>query len=221
MPVLTRFVALFGPPEGRAAELLRRWVWRGSAVGVAPKGATIALRQNALAVAEDPVSSADRLLKLLPREAWLPDPRAFRLHQPQAKLNLLALLARRPRILAAPPGAESRVGAPIDPVWLLDQGWNPLVTVTTSEDQRQVTIASRVVHPRDVPDRAIREAIGQADAEILRSHFIDELALRDLPEHENFFLVRRFAQLETAIEEHVQENALFGFPDGPDLIRPE
>lgn len=221
VPVLTRFVALFGPPEGRAAELLRRWVWRGSAVGVAPQGTTLALRQNALAVAEDPVLSADRLLRLLPREAWLPDPRAFRLHQPQAKLNLLALLSRRPRILATPPGAESRVGAPIDPVWLLQQGWNPLVTVTTSEDWRRETIASRLVHPRDVPDRAIRKAIGRADAEILRSHFIDEVALRDLPEHENFFLVRRFAQLETAIEEHVQENALFGFPDGPELVRPE
>ncbi|MBE3008480.1 DUF262 domain-containing protein [Microbispora sp. NEAU-D428] len=222
LPVLTRFVALFGPPEGRAGELLRRWVWRGSAVGVAPQGNIAALRRNGLAVEGDPVQSADRLLRLLSRESWQPDLRAFRPNQPQARLNLLALLASRPRVLAAPPGSENRVGLPIDPVWLLDQGWNPLVTVTRTEGWRQETIASRIVHPRDVPDRAIREAIGQADAETLRSHLIDDISRRELlQDREGFFLVSRSADLEKAIEEHVQENALFGFPDGPALIRPE
>ena len=222
VPVLTRFVALFGPPEGRAAELLRRWVWRGSAVGVAPQGNTAALRRNCLAVENDPVRSADRLLRLLPTEAWQPDPTAFRPNQAQAKLNLLTLLANRPRVLAAPPGSEDRVGMPIDPVWLLEQDWNPLVPITTAGGLRQASLASRVVHPRDVPDVMLHTLIDRADAVSLESHFIDQTCVRHLSEgHEDLFLTRRFAHLETAIEEHVQENALFGFPDGPGLIRPE
>ncbi|WP_328855353.1 DUF262 domain-containing protein [Microbispora hainanensis] len=113
------------------------------------------------------------------------------------------LMWQRPAAAARPDIGPLRIDAPeaADACWVVD--------------------GQHLVHPRDVPARAIRAAIGQADPEILRSHVIDEAALRDLPEHEDLFLARRFDQLATAIEEHVQENALFGFPDGPDLIRPE
>ncbi|MGH3417285.1 MAG: DUF262 domain-containing protein, partial [Actinocrinis sp.] len=77
LPVLVRFITLFGLPEGRAAELLRRWVWRGSTVQIAPQGNTVALRNFAAAVTDDPVDSAARLLDLLPHRRderpWMPD----------------------------------------------------------------------------------------------------------------------------------------------------
>ncbi len=221
LPILARFVTLFGPPQGRAAELLRRWIWRGSAVGVAPQGNTVALRKNALALGNDPVQSADRLLRLLPPTAWDPDLRAIRPNQAQAKLNLLAMLAQYPRILAAPAGGESRRGVPIDPVWLLDQGWNPLIEITTGGGALQETVASRVIHPRDVPEWEVRQAIEHADDETLRSHMIDEEGKLLWQQDQKSFLHHRARLIREAILDHVHENALFGFPDGPDLARPE
>ncbi|MEV7801603.1 DUF262 domain-containing protein [Microbispora sp. NPDC088329] len=221
LPVLARFVALFGPPEGRAGELLRRWVWRGSAVGVPPRGNTAALRKNAAAVVDDPLKSADRLLQLLPPAGWDPDLRAVRLAQPQAKLNLLAMLSDFPRVLAAPEDAQERKGTLIDPVWLLDQGWNPLITLTASGGEMRDTMANRVVHPRDVSERHVRRAIEHADDETLSSHMIDEDGRRLWHQDQEMFLKHRARLVRNTILTHVHENALFGFPDGPDLVRPE
>ena len=75
IPVLARFMATFGSPHGRAAELLRQWIWRGAVLGVAPQGNTVGIRQGAAAIHTDPVASAQRLLELLPAPSpWRPDP---------------------------------------------------------------------------------------------------------------------------------------------------
>ncbi|WP_432928543.1 DUF262 domain-containing protein [Microbispora sp. CA-135349] len=226
LPVLARFVALFGPPGGRAAELLRRWIWRGSVLGVAPQGNTVALRKNGLAVGEDPVASADRLLRLLPSgtPSWRPDLSAIRLNQAQAKVNLLGMLSRRPRVMAAPPGAEARVEAVIDATWLMDQGWNPLVVIMGDGGALQETMANRLVHPLDVSDGDIYDAVDnrRLDTATLESHFIDDLGLSLwLQDRQEDFVRHRASLVRAAIEDHVQENALFGFPDGPELVRPE
>ncbi|MEZ0076592.1 DUF262 domain-containing protein [Planotetraspora sp. GP83] len=226
LPILARFVELFGPPEGRAAELLRRWVWRGSVLGVAPQGNTVALRKNGLAVEDDPVMSADQLLRLLPPGGapWRPALGAVRLNQAQAKVNLLGMLSRRPRVLVAPFGAEDRVGTAVDPTWLMDQGWNPLIPIMSDGGGLEETVANRLVHPMDVAAWDVLSALDDVDfgAEILESHFIDNRGLRLYRQNEQEkFVAYRAVLVETAIVEHVQENALFTFPDGPELFRPD
>ncbi|XMA38085.1 DUF262 domain-containing protein [Streptomyces albogriseolus] len=101
VPVLTRFAALFGRPTGRGSELLRRWIWRGAAVGAAPQGNTVALRRNAGAVHDDPVASATRVLGLLPigGELWKPDLTQTPLNRTQTKINVLGLLSAHPVLL--------------------------------------------------------------------------------------------------------------------------
>jgi hypothetical protein len=129
IPVLARFAALFGPPQDRSAELLRRWVWRGSVVGPAPKGNTIALRTYAAAIYGDGVASAGRLLALLPRggHAWTPDLAQVRLNSAQGRLNVLALLGEHPKVLV---GADDGVvGDTVDVRDLLDRGGNPLAEI--------------------------------------------------------------------------------------------
>jgi hypothetical protein len=221
LPILARFADLFGTPEGRAAELLRRWIWRGSVLGVAPQGNTVALRRNGMAVESDPVDSADRLLSLLPpNEIWQPDLSAIKLNQARAKVNLLGMLSRRPRILVQPEGADDLVGTPMDPSWLMEQGWNPLVTVMHGGGPLHDTVANRFVHPRDVPDDEIYGVLDphEFSEEVLASHFIDEKGWH-LWRHDrqDEFVSYRAKLVKKAILDHVQENALFGFPDGPDL----
>jgi len=128
-------VTLFGPPEGRAADLLSRWIWRGAVVGAAPQGNTVAIRRNAGAVYDDPVASADRLLALLPAggERWEPDLSQTRLNSAQAKLNVLALADQRPAVLVQPDNGET--GTSVDVCSLASQAlrrssWSPSASMT-------------------------------------------------------------------------------------------
>ncbi|HEX6471895.1 MAG TPA: DUF262 domain-containing protein, partial [Streptosporangiaceae bacterium] len=133
VPVLARFVHMFGPPAGRAGELLRRWMWRGAANGVAPQGHTVGLRRGAAAVHDDPVGSAERLLRLLPpqpRTRWRPDLSQTSLNRAQAKVNALGLLSRRPQFLRR----DGHALAPVDPVALLEGGG--LLTPIVDDDSR-------------------------------------------------------------------------------------
>ncbi|MBG0820193.1 DUF262 domain-containing protein [Planomonospora sp. ID91781] len=221
-PVLTRFTVLFGPPEGRAAELLRRWIWRGAALGMTPRGEARALREYGRAVEGDPVSSADRLLKLLPPyEAWEPDLNAVHLDQVQAKVNLLGLLSLRPRIIGRTSEFDDRAGTVTDPNGLMERERDPLVRITSiPREFPRGFLANRVIHPRTVSGEDIRGALlrGEPDPDVLESHLIDAEGLgllRAGMDHE--FVAHRAGLVRAAIAEHVQENALFGFPDGPDL----
>jgi hypothetical protein len=129
IPVLTRFVALFGPPDARCAELLRRWVWRGSVVGPAPEGNTVALRRYAGAVRQNALLSATSLLDLLPAggDIWRPDIGQVKLTSAQGKLNVLALFAEHPRVIVGDDMSE--VGDLVDVRSLLDEGVNPLAEI--------------------------------------------------------------------------------------------
>src|SRR5262249_17987535 len=64
VPVLIRFVRLHGIPDGRAATLLRRWVWRGAVAGTRARGISVADIRSQVDVvdAADPVSAATDLL---------------------------------------------------------------------------------------------------------------------------------------------------------------
>ncbi|MFC4006045.1 DUF262 domain-containing protein [Nonomuraea purpurea] len=214
VPVLARFVATFGPPRGRAAELLRRWIWRGAVLGVAPQGNTVALRQGAAAVHTDPLESAQRLIELLPTTTpWRPDLSQTRLNRAQAKVNILGLLSREPRNL----GESDAFGEPVDIAELLEAG-TPLVPIDVA-DVSNGGMANRIVQrPGDVGDLAELLLHQHLDQQLLASHCLDAESLALLRSGRwTSFLERRGTEIETVIYDHVQSRALFGFPDGPDL----
>ncbi|MEV6982801.1 DUF262 domain-containing protein [Sphaerisporangium sp. NPDC051017] len=215
IPVLARFMATFGPPEGRAAELLRRWIWRGAVLGVAPQGNTVGVRQGAGAIHTDPSASAGRLLDLLPPASpWRPDLSQTRLNRAQAKVNVLGLLSRSPRRISV---YGDYVGEPIDAAQLLEAG-APLVAILNDSSDLGKGIANRIVHPpHDHADLSLLFGY-KFDERVLASHCLDPEAMELLRSgHESQFLERRAAIVRKVIADHVQSQALFGFRDGPDL----
>ncbi|MEU9412087.1 DUF262 domain-containing protein [Streptomyces sp. NPDC048281] len=220
VPVLARFAHLFGRPTGRAAELLRRWIWRGSAVGAAPQGNTVALRRNASAIENDPVASAARLLELLPPggDQWQPDLSQTALNRAQAKINVLGLLSAHPVLLNDVPDMEGTLhlrGTRIERTRLLaevlDSGSSPLSPVVGLSDR---SVSNRMVHPGLTGTEAA--LLPFADPEALRSHCVDDQCMNfllsgDLDE----FLRRRSEVVRQVIAGHVQKMALWGFSDGP------
>ncbi|MEU2993334.1 DUF262 domain-containing protein [Streptomyces griseoincarnatus] len=221
VPVLTRYTALFGHPTGRGSELLRRWVWRGAAVGAAPQGNTVALRRNASAVHDDPVASATRMLGLLPigGELWKPDLTQTALNRTQAKINVLGLLSAHPVLLTPATDSDgnhypagTRLGDSRLLVDMLNSGNSPLQQLVSGR-----TMAAKVLHPAD------RTGVGFFsewwDPAVLRSHCMDErcVELLEMPTSEGIdeFLARRADIMTRVISDHVQRMALFGFSDGP------
>lgn len=212
VPVLARFVGFFGPPEGRSAELLRRWVWRGSVVGVAPQGNTVGVRRNANAIHDSPVASADRLLRLLPSgdQNWSPNLSQTKLNSAQGKLNVLALYDLEPRILDT--------GEAVDLVGILEAGANPLVPIfhqATSVDPDRKPLLSSLANQVIYPPGA---SFGfSEDRRVLASQCIDMTASEIQEFGPEAFLVRRADLLVATIARIVQRHALFGFRDGPDV----
>ncbi|MEV7137839.1 DUF262 domain-containing protein [Streptomyces tauricus] len=225
VPVLARFTARFGRPEGRAAELLRRWIWRGSAVGAAPQGNTVALRRNASAIQDDPVAGASHLLELLPPggEQWRPDLTQTALNRAQAKINVLSLLSAHPVLLTDAHDADGNLhpqGTRIDHPrlfpQLFDSGVSPLWPVLLGGDR---SIANRLVHPHTfgLSGAEIFLTGGGQSESALRSHCIDEKGIELLERGEyEVFLFHRAEVVGQVIAEHVQKMALWGFTDGPE-----
>jgi hypothetical protein len=215
VPILARFVALFGPPRDRAAELLRRWIWRGAVVGIAPQGNTIAMRQSASAVRGDAIESASRLLNLLPPgpKSWEPALMQIGLNRTQAKINILGMLSRKPRLL---PLDSDHSLAIVDAPRLLDEG-HVLVPILDRDTDLGRSLANRMIYP--VPrGHSMLQALAGADSAILASHCIDTPSSELLLSGDfDSFLSRRATALSDIIADHVQRRALFGFRDGPDL----
>ncbi len=213
IPVLARFMAVLGPPQGRAAELLRRWIWRGAVLGVAPQGNTVGLRQGAAAVHTDPLKSAQRLLELLPPPGqWKPDISQIPLNRAQAKVNILGLLSLAPRHLS-----HDRFGEPIDAAQLLESG-GPLTPVLDDRSVLGRGLANRLIQPLGEVDIARLLVEKDLDERVLASHCLDAELVRLLRQgRADDFLKRRAAEVEAIIHDHVQSRALFGFRDGPDV----
>ena len=219
IPVLARFTGMFGPPDGRAAELLRRWIWRGAVLGVAPQGNTVGIRQGASAIHTDPVASADRLLALLPTRdrVWRPDLSQTRLNRAQAKVNVLGLLSRQPRYFSSEEGESAGV---IDPARLLEEG-RVLHPIVDLDGPLGAGMANRIVYPADrAGDLNLVLLNADIDESVLVSHCIDREALDLLRRgRPAAFAERREAIVMEVITDHVQSRALFGFRDGPDVTR--
>lgn len=217
IPVLARFAALFGAPEGRPAELLRRWIWRGAVLGVAPQGNTVGVRLGARAVDRDPLGSAERLLKLLPPAPagrWRPDLDQIKLNTAQGKLNMLGLFALRPCWLTG-----EHTGRTLTPHDVFDSAdfLQPVFSRLSSAGPHGV--ANRIIHPKVFAGGVQRALVaGKVAGSLLASHAIDTDGVILLIEgNEDGFLERRSGQLRRVIGEHVQNRALFGFRDGPEL----
>jgi Protein of unknown function DUF262 len=214
IPLLARYVAMFGAPEGHAAELLRRWVWRGSVVGPTPEGNTVALRRYAAAIDHDALTSATRLLELLPASGkdWEPDLERVRMNSARGKLNVLALLAERPKVLAA--RDDGAVGDAVDIQGIMERGGNPLAEILP----HMHSLAARLIHP-PLSHWDIRAAImyGDLGEDLLRSQCLDQASRKALVEsNRDSFLSHRGSLMRDVIKRNVQRYARFGFRDGPD-----
>jgi hypothetical protein len=218
IPVLSRFVSIFGPPAGHAAELLRRWIWRGAVLGPAPQGNTIGIRQGASAIHDDAVDSANRLLRLLPVPnftEWSPDLSQMRLNRAKAKVNILGMFSLCPLIIE-PNGTTQQT--PVDISDLLDSGRVFITIITGTSRPLTQGLANRLIHP--VPKASILSTLTREniDARTLTSHCLDEGAIELLRAgHVDGFLERRAERLSEVVARYVQDRALFGFRDGPDL----
>ncbi|MDA0636612.1 DUF262 domain-containing protein [Nonomuraea sp. MCN248] len=214
IPVLAGYVATFGPPQGRAAELIRRWIWR-SAVLRGFHADTVELRSATAAVHTDPLASAQRLLGLLPRmDRWSPDLSKVGLDRVEGRVNVLGLLSRSPRRLFADP---AKSGEPIDVMRLLDDG-GPLIPIIQDSSPSGHELANRLIHPpseEPIVDLLMRQ---EFDDRVLAGHCLDAASMALLRGGRlDGFLRRRAEEVRSVIADHVQSRALFGFPDGPDV----
>ncbi|MFI5907383.1 DUF262 domain-containing protein [Dactylosporangium sp. NPDC051541] len=211
IPVLIRFVRLHGAPEGRAATLLRRWVWRGAVAGAQARGrADTDLRGQIAAVEQaDPVAAAAALLARAPANGGFTaeldkaDPNLA-----MAKINILCLWAAEPR--------EPATGLPVDIARLLDQG-SPVQPIVGGVGM----ITDRVI--ASGPRFLLRTQLAQAPPEVAESHLIDRTAQRLLAGSSPVaFLDRRAERLNAAIKWHVDRMAEWGARDGrsiADMLR--
>ena len=160
-PVLVRFVRLRGEPSDRLARLLRRWVWRDAADGIATGGRSVATIRKAVRSvgSADPYAAAAGLLDSIPnRSAYRPDLEKVHLNHASAKVNLLGLVAAGPLSLDG--------GAPLDVAAAFDTG-NPV----------------RAILPRDNP--SVPSLIESFANRIIATHgsttftYDDDLANRD------------------------------------------
>jgi hypothetical protein len=219
VPVLTRFVALFRPPVDLSAELLSRWFWRGAASGVQVDGFTVALRKSVNAVRDDPVASARRLLELIRpmRDNWVPDlTQTASGRSAMARLNLLALAARRPRLIVS--NDETQIGDVVDLAGIVDEGQRPylkIVQKTADSTEMADTLANRLVHPPVDADVAAVLTSG-LEREMLTSQLVDDECVALLGAGDtSAFLQRRSKLVSDAIAAYVLRNAKWGFRDGP------
>ncbi|MET8866853.1 DUF262 domain-containing protein [Nonomuraea sp. NPDC004580] len=213
IPVLARFTATFGPPGGRAADLLRRWIWRGAVLGVTRHGHLEEATHLAEQVHTHPVDSAQRLIESLPTPLapWKPDLTRIGLDHPQAKVNILSLLALGPRCLTRP-------GAPIDAVKLL-AARIPLVPIVDDRSGLGSGLANHLIQPSEEAGPLAGLLVRlDLDETVLAGHCLDAESIELLRRGRTAaFLERRAYKAETVIHRHVQNRALFGFRDGPDL----
>jgi len=212
IPLLVRFVRLHGRPEGRAATLLRRWVWRGAVAGTRARGVSVPAVRSQMSALDRPdaVIAATEMLRQVQQ---FPDfrPELDRMHfsHAMAKLVVLGMLSADPR--------DPSTGNPLDLPHLLEAGSPLRPLFSSTADPLSATAAARVVAPAGSP-RALRNAICAAPADLAASHLVDPESqdlLASFAEHE--FLERRSRLLAEAIVEHTERMAEWNARDGRSL----
>ena len=222
LPILMQYATRYGPPAGRAGELIRRWVWRCgtvSATNMRPRLlTTLDTQRNAL-------SSATRLLDSLPPYPgphWRPDMAALRLGRINGRLNTLALLSLRPHLLVPVDDLIESTEVPLSVTHIfapwLDEASSAFSALLPRGfvENRPISLASYVLHP-PVDQAQLLEAVittGSADADILTGHCIDTNALGFLQRGDfDEFVEYRQRQMFEATLRRVQSMARWGFRD--------
>jgi hypothetical protein len=223
LPVLVRFVRLHGRPDGRAATLLRRWVWRGAVANTRARGIgdtdfhdQVSAQVSAVGAA-DPLTAAVRLLARVQTSSdFDPDLEKIRFDHPITKINVLGLLSVGPRDPAS--------GEIVDAARLLEHERSPLQPILPDESHtRARSIANRVVMESGPSFSFPFRALVSATPEVAASHLVDAQAQRALAEKRfDDFLERRAEAAAKAIRTHVDNMAEWGARDGravSDILR--
>jgi hypothetical protein len=210
LPVLVRFVGIHGAPEGRAARLLRRWLWRGALAAPWMRAiGSVGLREQLTAAGlADPFAAARALLREVPAVPGSEiDLSEVDFTEASTKVNLLGLLAAAPRNL--------RTGEPVDVARLLEAG-SPLWPILTGSTAALAdSIANRAVAD-DGSGPDVRALLIAARPEVAASHLVDEEGQRLLAAGaDDEFLARRANAATEVIKAHIDQMAEWGARDGP------
>ncbi|MGI8757282.1 MAG: DUF262 domain-containing protein, partial [Acidimicrobiales bacterium] len=164
LPILTRFFVLHPEPAPRSRNLLRRWLWRGSAAWGRDVGA---LRRAVQQVDADEHASVGRLLDGLGSAEPPPiDLEAVQLNKAAAKTNVALLSALHPLSL--------RDGDPVDVGALLDDdGADALLEIAPDATPQ---LAGRLLHDA-LDGEAVLPLLLAADEAVLDSHAIPASAI--------------------------------------------
>ncbi|MET8795680.1 DUF262 domain-containing protein [Nocardia sp. NPDC004568] len=213
-PVLMRFTRLFGKPEYRTRELLRRWIWRMEG----RPSEKMAMSEPAR---ESPTAEAQRLLGTIAVSSiqFSPDLKSVDTNTTPGRVNALALLGAEPPMLSpleisynlpATPLTDSNVLIP----WL-DSHSDVFLPLIPVDSIGLPQLGAYILHP-PAPTEVILETIFALDegSPGLRSHYLSpesvELLRRgDLSE----FVSVRNSALTSGIKRRVQQYARRGFRD--------
>jgi hypothetical protein len=216
IPILARYVDLHGSPAGRAAVLLRRWIWRGAVAGTRARGVSVAAVRDQVAAAttDDPVRAASALLAAVPAFSdFSPELDKVHFSHAMTKISALCMLSAHPRDF----GTEE----PVDPAVLFARE-SPLQQIVQSGGPRETSIANRLVgHAR--PRRSAVSELTEASPEVAASHLVDREGQRLLAAGRAAeFLEHRAGIVAALIDTHIDRMAEWGARDGQalaDLIR--
>lgn len=218
LPLLAALVHRFGRPTGRAAVLIRRWLWRGAALGANPAGSPPQVRRTLRAItdADTAQTAARALLGELPEPPvrWRPDLTQVRLNRALTRVNMLGLIALDPKELV-PARSELPLPNPaIAPAELLDTVGRPLAVLVPSGAAGASSMANHLFHPPI--DGDVIEVLLAADATTRASHAVDDTCGRMLAAGRwADALALRAVVLAETIRQVVDDRAEWGAADEP------
>jgi hypothetical protein len=206
--VLALFFHEHPAPHPRARQLLTRWIWR-QAIQAGDRSEATSLPQALQAI--EPGSTDASIRNLLAQVSKPlgaePDIRLYSLSSAQARMQLSALAALRPRHLVT--------GEVLDIGQLCEQPGGPAVLL--SPEHPEAGLANRILHPQLAEVMLSAELASCEDLEILRSHLISGTSRRALREDFQGFLHSRGQDLQKYVEDFVQSRAEW---DASDRDRP-
>ncbi|MGV9211960.1 DUF262 domain-containing protein [Micromonospora sp. RB23] len=213
LPVLMRFIRMHGAPAGRAARLLRRWIWRGAVTGIGGKASDLR-EQLVAAKVPEAVDAAAALLHGVPRVFdFRPDINRINIDDAMGKVNVLGLLSAQPR--------DPADGEIVDLNSLTSGKFLLRPLLPDSELALAGTIANYLVLPGAEPVRP--DQMASAPTAIASSHLIDEQGQHLLAQRDwQGFLSHRAEACKQTILDHVDHLAEWGARDGravTDILR--